>query len=1153
MGLLSLSRRKAKIVNKLRRLWGKKQIKANDKSLVQAAQPEAISPEDATETLSLWDRAYNALRSKDAKLVDDYEDLLSKEMQNGGLPDTLGDDGADKQSQRALLQAVIAAGLHRIESKRTRYTIAGHEFNLSNQIDQAAKLVIWAKDWIGEAVKRSPEASIAWVGVSVILPLLTNPKVADEANRDGFTYVTTRMEYYAALEPLLLRLGDNREASPTLMAEANNHVIRLYQCILEFQIKSVLRFYKSRPRRYAGDAVQNEDWKKMLGEIKEFEGIINRTLLQVNQFAARRELEVFNIKSTESLETIRQLLSVSEGHVHVAIKQLGIAQRSLKMQEDTVKQMCLQLFRLTDSSKDVTYEWYKDRVEARLEGTCEWFLKHENFQRWSEQDSGPLLVSADPGCGKSVLAKHLIDSGLPRSSTICYFFFKDQDQNTSRQALCALLHQLLSLKPHLIEHAIKQFKIDGEGLINSTNSLWTILRNAVQDPEAGPIIIVLDALDECAEIELKDLVRNIERQFHGDQSSTGKLRYLLTSRPYEQILSNFRHLLNKFPYIRIPGEEESETISQEVNKVIKYRVENLAKGKNLSDPVKHHLEEMLLKIPHRTYLWVYLVFDYLEKEDFKKTPNGVDATIATLPRSVYEAYEKILSKSKGDSAIVRKALSIIIAAVRPLTVAEMNVALNVDDVSTSLSDIDLEEEEDFKLRLRALCGLFVSIHDGKVYFLHHTVREFLMIAPSATALSLEGHWQNSISSPDAHQVLAKTCMILLDLDLDEILLEEYLNTARYYTIHAFFTYSATNWNTHFLETDSSLDISMISLAFKLCDPDEENCEWWFQEYWNSESLGFPPSPLTSLIVSSFCGNHIITRMLLERDTAELEIADTQHGRTPLLWTVLLDHDAVVRVLLEYGANTEAEDESTGYTSLFYACLHGLEKIFMLLLEKESVNIDFAVPSHGQTGLCCAAARGHAGIVSLLLNRGADIDHQDKLGQTALMHAVQRGHTEIVQLLIERGANLEFEKNQGKMTLTALSLAARRGQTAVAELLLDAGANLEHECSYSSRTPLSLAAEGRYSIEGFSGTVKMLLERGVDMESRDADFDHTPLLWAAESGHINTVRHLLDYGANIGFQSSITGETALSLATEFNRKETVQLLLERGAERLVNSV
>ncbi|KAM0452518.1 hypothetical protein ACHAPV_009553, partial [Trichoderma viride] len=250
--------------------------------------------------------------------------------------------------------------------------------------------------------------------------------------------------------------------------------------------------------------------------------------------------------------------------------QEALAQEKLSAKEQKERQECHQLFRLTSSDKDTTYEWYKDRVENRIEDTCMWFLNHDHFKKWLDQDSGPLLVTADPGCGKSVLAKYLIDHILPQSATtVCYFFFKDQDQNTIRQALCALLHQLFSKKPFLIEHAIKQYRANGKALINSTESLWKIFHDAITDPSnTGSIIIALDALDECAELDFEGLVRNIKKQFIDHQTGYKRLKYLLTCRPYEQIVSKFRSLLSTFPHIRIPGEEESDAISREVNLVI---------------------------------------------------------------------------------------------------------------------------------------------------------------------------------------------------------------------------------------------------------------------------------------------------------------------------------------------------------------------------------------------------------------------------------------------------------------------------------------------------------------------------------------------------------------------------------------------------------
>jgi len=61
-------------------------------------------------------------------------------------------------------------------------------------------------------------------------------------------------------------------------------------------------------------------------------------------------------------------------------------------------------------------------------------------------------------------------------------------------------------------------------------------------------------------------------------------------------------LVEDFPYIRIPGEDELDAISEEVNCVIVHRVHEFAKETRLRADVKQHLEENLLEIKHRTYL-----------------------------------------------------------------------------------------------------------------------------------------------------------------------------------------------------------------------------------------------------------------------------------------------------------------------------------------------------------------------------------------------------------------------------------------------------------------------------------------------------------------------------------------------------------------------
>ena len=467
--------------------------------------------------------------------------------------------------------------------------------------------------------------------------------------------------------------------------------------------------------------IQKDDRTKMQNNVQDIERMIIDESQHISILSSRDVLEHLAKDADVSLNTMTQLvdlaerqLRLGEEHRDIEAEQLLIQKQMLRNQEEMTQkklsqeeERCLQLFRLQKSGRDESYEWYKNRVENRVNGTCQWFLDQPDFKRWLEQESGLLLVSADPGCGKSVLSKYLIDQQLPRSSTICYFFFKDQLQNRLSQAICAFLHQLFSIKPSLIRHAMPAFSKNGVKLEDLTLILSDILYEAVHDPETGPIVFVIDALDECDESGILNLAQMLQDHFL-NKDAASKVKFLLTCRPYTQIIYEFRKIIAAFPPIHIPGEEESEKISVEINCVIKHRVNQLATDQGLKEDVKNHLERRLLTIPHRTYLWVYMVFDHLKQGLFKKTIKGVESPIDTLPKSVNEAYKKILSKSK-DQKMVRKTLSIILAAKRPLTLEEMNVAVNIPPLLSSLDDLDPEETDDFRNTLRNWCGLFVSI------------------------------------------------------------------------------------------------------------------------------------------------------------------------------------------------------------------------------------------------------------------------------------------------------------------------------------------------------------------------------------------------------------------------------------------------------------
>ena len=125
------------------------------------------------------------------------------------------------------------------------------------------------------------------------------------------------------------------------------------------------------------------------------------------------------------------------------------------------------------------------------------------------------------------------------------------------------------------------------------------------DKEAHNIICVLDALDECREQDRDRLITLLSEFYVGKSSTAPKkhwLKFLVTSRPYESIESQFEDIVSKLPSIRLRGEYENDQIHQEINLVIKERVNTLAKKYALSTNAEARLKNKLLSMKHRTYL-----------------------------------------------------------------------------------------------------------------------------------------------------------------------------------------------------------------------------------------------------------------------------------------------------------------------------------------------------------------------------------------------------------------------------------------------------------------------------------------------------------------------------------------------------------------------
>ncbi|KAK3991519.1 ankyrin repeat-containing domain protein [Cladorrhinum sp. PSN332] len=863
------------------------------------------------------------------------------------------------------------------------------------------------------------------------------------------------------------------------------------------------------------------------------------------------------------------------------------------------------------------YRDRKDRNPDRIRGTCMWFLNHPIFRGWKEGDSRALWVSADPGCGKSVLAKFLVNDVLSSTAmrTTCYFFFKDdfEDQRNALSALSCILHQLFKQRPALFSEDVRaQLHADANKLMGSFVKLWHILLDASGTDSSGEILCVFDALDECEEKSRSLFTRELQSLHHSGKYPN--LRFLLTSRPFGKIKRGFQ-----LPYgpglsvVHLGGENDAEAaqISDEIDVYIRARVPSVCASLNLSQQEQDFMLGELLRVEHRTYLWVYLTLEHVERI-INIDNGGIMKALSELPKSVDEAYERILSLSSNTEES-RKILQVIVAAERPLTIREMNFVLLIQSHHRSYGDLAIDHEERFHGRLRDTCGLFVRIVDRKLYLLHQTAREFLVrtnfetrgkpgkpVAPARVPGDRCWNWKQTIDLDESNYLLAKICLWhlhFLDVNMDA---GDQTQVAE----HLFLSYSATHFAHHVRRAihQTKKDKRLTKLLVAICHQVENSCPVWYRVH----SPATEPRRI-ALIFASKLGLTPAVKVLIKERECNLDARDSV-GWTALSWAVAkgfpdvsrilikgwgLDRlrglftkrkavfdDSVlisacknpwglemVRLLLDSGADVYGRDIN-GHTPLTAAVDAGQVEIVGLLHDRHPGIM--SAPYYHEP-LALAAEHGDLVMTELLLDGGATVRVRDRNNHTPMMAAVANGHLAIVKLLCDRFPNILSEPTKHR----PLFLAWQTNNHDMMKLLLARGASpdtrdeggipllvsalrmkdrkaarflLDNGADVNSKDNEGQSALSLASWGRSLDIVKVLLDYGADVNSKDNEGE-SALSWASERGSLDIVKVLWDYGADVNNKDN-EGRSALSRASERGSLDIVKALLDHGAD--VNS-
>ena len=279
------------------------------------------------------------------------------------------------------------------------------------------------------------------------------------------------------------------------------------------------------------------------------------------------------------------------------------------------------------------------------------------------------------------------------------------------------------------------------------------------------------------------------------------------------------------------------------------------------------------------------------------------------------------------------------------------------------------------------------------------------------------------------------------------------------------------------------------------------------------------------------------------------------GVTPLLEASRNGDAAMVDLLLRSGADPKRAHPE-GETPLLSAARAGSVAAVRLLLAR-GADVNAAETFQQTTALMWAAAEGHTDVVDLLLESGADPNHQGRIttletrhnadhptgGFTALMFAARNGDETMVRRLVARGANINVKNGDGA---SAAMTAIYNDRFDTAAALIELGSDVKDGSLYVA-AEMRDATTDQFAFDGSRrrpdnpnartalDLMRMLLERGADPNQRfqgqfhsthmpNTDrFDNTPFFRAAVAADVEALKVMIVHGAMLDQMPPVEAE------------------------------
>ena len=841
--------------------------------------------------------------------------------------------------------------------------------------------------------------------------------------------------------------------------------------------------------------------------------------------------------------------------------------------------------------------------------TCKWLLKNDQYVDWLDatklsEHHGFLWIKGKPGTGKSTLMKFVLANTrrTMKDRIVISFFFNARGEDLEKSTIGtyrSLVLQLLERLPAL------RCVFDSLGLSTSSisinhqwsiESLKTLLEQAIQSLGESSVVCFIDALDECEEWQIRDMISFFEHIGELTVSAGITFRICFSSRHYPHIT------IRKGQGLVLEGQEgHNQDITNYLDSELKIGHSKVA------GQIRVELQEKASGI----FMWVILVVGILNKEHDGGRMHALRQRLREIPDDLYELFRDILTRDSHNRDELVFCVQWVLFSRQPLSPKQLYFAILSGVEPKALSwwnpdKIARDVIERFILNCSKGLAEITTAKIPKVQFIHESVKDFLL-----KENGLGNVWPDLGSNfqGQSHERLKHCCLNYMRIDVStQLELNKSLPKAstqeaaalrksatgafpflEYAVRNVLYHADAAAGNgiaqvnfiqsfplAHWIKIDNLFEkyevrrhTQNVSLLYALAEGNMSNLIKVHPSvllYLKEEGERYGP-PLFAALAT---GSEEAVRTFVEAHAANLSLGSWLHKlcsqycqdkgcwgklgrdfkfsnqRTILSYLAELGDKVLFALALETGRIMLDSKDQFGQMPLLWAAKGGHEAIVKLLLETGKVDID-SRDKNGQTPLSWAVERGYEAIVKLLLETGkVDVDSRDNNGQTPLLWAVERGHEAIVKLLFETGkTDIDWKDKDGR---TSLSWAAEKGREAIVKLLLETGKVDIDWKDKDGRTPLSWAAEKEHE-----ATVKLLLETGkVDVDSRDKN-GQTPLLWAAKGGHEAIVKLLFETGKTDVDSRDKDGRTPLLWAAERmpllrapeRHQAIVKLLLETG--------